>query len=139
MYYLTTEGAFDAAHFLKGYNGKCSNLHGHRWRVVVRIKSDSLIDNGQERDMIIDFGNIKKIVKEEVDYFDHSFIYEKDSLKESTLSALKEEDFLLREVDFRPTAERFAKYFYDKISSQNFDVAEVMVYETPNNCASYGM
>ena len=35
MYYLKTESSFDSAHFLKGYNGKCRNLHGHRWRVVV--------------------------------------------------------------------------------------------------------
>ena len=37
MYYLKTESSFDSAHFLKGYNGKCRNLHGHRWRVVVEI------------------------------------------------------------------------------------------------------
>ena len=38
MYYLKTEQSFDAAHFLKGYAGKCHNLHGHRWRVIVEIQ-----------------------------------------------------------------------------------------------------
>ena len=42
MYMLQTEQSFDAAHFLKGYKGKCSNIHGHRWRVVVSISSEKL-------------------------------------------------------------------------------------------------
>lgn len=42
MYYLKTENSFDSAHFLKGYDGKCRNLHGHRWRVVVEIAADQL-------------------------------------------------------------------------------------------------
>lgn len=42
MYYLKTESSFDSAHFLKGYAGKCRNLHGHRWRVVVEIAADQL-------------------------------------------------------------------------------------------------
>ena len=37
MYYLKTEAAFDSAHFLKDYQGKCKNLHGHRWRVIISI------------------------------------------------------------------------------------------------------
>ena len=47
MYYLKTESSFDSAHFLKGYDGKCRNLHGHRWRVVVEIAADQLKDEGQ--------------------------------------------------------------------------------------------
>lgn len=43
MYMLQSEASFDAAHFLKGYDGKCKNIHGHRWRIVVRISGDSLI------------------------------------------------------------------------------------------------
>ena len=42
MYILETEQSFDSAHFLSGYEGKCSNLHGHRWRVVARIAMDEL-------------------------------------------------------------------------------------------------
>ena len=139
MYYLTAEASFDGAHFLSGYEGKCSNLHGHRWRVLVKIKSETLIEDGQERGMITDFGNIKEILKKEVDFFDHSFIYETGSLKNTTLSALLSEDFLLREVPFRPTAENFSKYFFDKITAAGFTVSEVCVYETPNNCASYSL
>lgn len=49
MYYLTVENSFDSAHFLHGYEGKCSNLHGHRWRVVVDVACENLISEGQQR------------------------------------------------------------------------------------------
>lgn len=137
MYYLTAEAAFDGAHFLSGYEGKCSNLHGHRWRVVLKIKAEDLQKEGQQRGMVVDFSDVKNVLKTETDYFDHSFIYEKDTLKPATVAALKEENFLMRVVDFRPTAENFSKYFYDKFTGYGFKVAEVTVYETPNNCASY--
>lgn len=137
MYYLTAEAAFDGAHFLSGYEGKCSNLHGHRWRVVLKIKAEDLQKEGQQRGMVVDFSDVKNALKTETDYFDHSFIYEKDTLKPATVAALKEENFLMRVVDFRPTAENFSKYFYDKFTGYGFKVAEVTVYETPNNYASY--
>ena len=137
MYFLTAEASFDGAHFLSGYKGKCSNLHGHRWRVILKIKADELQESGQQRGMVVDFSDVKKALKEETDYFDHTFIYERDTLKVTTVDALNEEGFLMRIVDFRPTAENFSKYFYDKFAGYGFDVAEVTVYETPNNCASY--
>jgi 6-pyruvoyltetrahydropterin/6-carboxytetrahydropterin synthase len=139
MYFLTAEASFDGAHFLSGYEGKCSNLHGHRWRVILKIKADELQESGQQRGMVVDFSDVKKALKVETDYFDHTFIYERDTLKERTVDALNEEGFLMRIVDFRPTAENFSKYFYDKFAGYGFDVAEVTVYETPNNCASYSM
>lgn len=137
MYFLTAEASFDGAHFLLGYEGKCSNLHGHRWRVILKIKADELQESGQQRGMVVDFSDVKKALKVETDYFDHTFIYERDTLKVTTVDALNEEGFLMRIVDFRPTAENFSKYFYDKFAGYGFDVAEVTVYETPNNCASY--
>ena len=137
MYYLTAEASFDGAHFLAGYEGKCANLHGHRWRVILKIKTDSLENEGQQRGMVVDFGDVKAVLKKETDYFDHTFIYEEGSLKEATVAALKSENFLMRVVPFRPTAENFSKYFYEKFTGYGFNVAEVTVYETPNNCASY--
>ena len=137
MYYLTAEASFDGAHFLSGYEGKCSNLHGHRWRVILNIEAEELQAEGQQRGMVVDFGDVKSALKKETDYFDHTFIYEEGSLKETTVAALKDENFLMRVVPFRPTAENFSKYFYEKFTSYGFKVAEVTVYETPNNCASY--
>ena len=63
MYILKTEAAFDSAHFLHGYNGKCSNIHGHRWIIEVEICSEKLIEEGQTRGMIVDFGDLKRDLK----------------------------------------------------------------------------
>ena len=45
MYLIRSECSFDAAHFLKGYSGKCRNLHGHRWRVVAELKGECIRRN----------------------------------------------------------------------------------------------
>ena len=137
MYSLSTEQSFDAAHFLSGYVGNCKNIHGHRWRVVVEILTKELRQDSQQRGMCVDFSVLKKDLKEEVDGFDHAFVIEKGSLKESTISALRDEGFRLREVAFRPTAENLAKYFYEQMKNRNYEVAFVKVYETPKNCATY--
>ena len=129
MHILKCESSFDAAHFLTNYEGKCKNIHGHRWRIILSITGESL--NG----MVVDFNIIKKDLKELCDYFDHSFIVEKDSLKPELFNMLNEE-FLLRVVPFRTTAENFSKYFYDELSKK-YNVVEVEVYETPNNSARY--
>ena len=126
---LTTEASFDAAHFLTNYEGKCKNIHGHRWKIVLSIKGE------EKNGMVVDFGILKDDLKKECDYFDHTFIVEKDSLNKELFDLLSK-DFLLREVPFRTTAENFAKYFFDKLNSK-YEVYEVAVYETPNNCARY--
>ena len=63
---------------------------------------------------------------------------EDGTLKEKTVEALKEENFKMIFVDFRPTAESFAKYFYDRVKKIGYDVKLAKVYETPNNMAAYG-
>lgn len=137
MYYLKTEAAFDSAHFLKGYKGKCSNIHGHRWRVVVHIKSEKLHRDGQTKGMVEDFGDIKSALKELCDTLDHCFIFEQDSLMTETLGALKKEGFRLVEMPFRPTAENLARYIYEALEEQGFEMHMTEVYETPGNCAMY--
>ncbi|MGN1318791.1 MAG: 6-carboxytetrahydropterin synthase QueD [Lachnospirales bacterium] len=137
MYSLKTEHSFDSAHFLSGYNGKCANIHGHRWKVIIEVMSESVKDSGQIRGMIVDFSTLKSDLKKEVDFFDHSLIIEENTLKENTYNALIEEGFNIISVKFRPTAENFAKYFYDRFKSLGYNVKEAVVYETPNNCAAY--
>ena len=137
MYYIKTEAAFDSAHFLKGYKGKCSNLHGHRWRVVACVKAEELRSDEQTRGMVEDFGDIKGALKELCDDLDHCFIYEKGSLKSNTLEALQEEGFRIVEMEFRPTAENLAKYIFEYLAGKGFVMHEVEVYETPGNCAVY--
>ena len=112
MYYIRSESSFDSAHFLKGYAGKCSNLHGHRWRVVVELQAEELIGEGQMRGMVLDFGDLKKFLGGMCDKLDHCLIC-------------------------RPTAENFARYFYEETAAAGFPVHRVEVYETPTNYAAY--
>ena len=46
MFELKTSASFDSAHFLSGYQGKCSNLHGHRWKIEVTVGQETLQEEG---------------------------------------------------------------------------------------------
>ncbi len=137
MYILKTEHSFDSAHFLSGYHGKCSNIHGHRWKVEIEVMTDKLNSDEQLDGMYVDFGQLKSDLKELVDNLDHALIIQRGSLKNTTLAALLEEDFRIIEFDFRPTAENFSKYFYDEMNNKGYRVKMATVYETPTNSASY--
>lgn len=133
MFTVQTEQSFDAAHFLADYQGKCRNIHGHRWRVIIMVNKEDLEKDG----MVVDFSKLKEDLKREVDYFDHTLIIEKDSLKPATYQALVEEGFRIIQTDFRPTAENFSRFFYKQFKEMGYQVKSSVVYETPNNCAEY--
>lgn len=137
MYILKTNAAFDSAHFLSGYNGKCANLHGHHWVIEAEAGQEALQQSGEKRGMVIDFSDLKKAVRGLADAFDHALIYEQGSLKPATLAALRDEHFRLIEVPYRPTAENFAKAFFEALAAEDLPVLRVTVYETPDNCACY--
>ena len=137
MYTLQTEACFDSAHFLAGYEGKCSNIHGHRWTVVVEASSETLSEEGQTRGMVMDFSDMKRLLREETKKLDHSLIIEEGSLREKTLEALREENFRIVTFPFRPTAENLARYFFECMKKAGCPVRRVRVYETPKNVAGY--
>ena len=137
MYGLKTESAFDAAHFLSDYDGKCENLHGHRWRVIAWIEVDELQTSGQEKDMVVDFGDFKRALRSLAAQFDHMFIVEEGSLAPETIAALESETFKLLVVPWRTTSENFARHFFDELVEMGFPVTRVEVDETPNICAYY--
>ena len=137
MYGLKTEAAFDSAHFLTDYYGKCENLHGHRWRVEVTLEQDELQKEGTMRDMVLDFGVFKKEVRAIADSLDHTFLIEEGSLKPETIAALESEGFSLTILPFRTTAENLARYFFGKLEEAGLPIAEVEVDETPNNRSFY--
>ena len=137
MYGLKTESSFDAAHFLTDYDGKCENLHGHRWRVVAYIEQDRLQSDGQAKDMVVDFGDFIHALRALTEELDHMFIVEEGSLAPETVACLERETFKLFVVPFRTTSENLARYFYERLEKRGFPVSLVEVYETPLNCAYY--
>lgn len=137
MHALRTEASFDSAHFLTDYYGKCENLHGHRWRVVVTTAPQELQTSGTTRDMVLDFGVFKREVRAVADSLDHSFLVEGGSLAPTTVAALEAEGFSLTMLPFRTTAENLARWFAERLAERGLPVSEVACYETPNNCALY--
>ena len=137
MYILKTEASFDSAHFLNGYQGKCGNIHGHRWRIIAAICDDHLAECGNEKGMVVDFKDLKAALKNEADELDHAMIIEKNSLRPELFDMLCESGFKIISLDFTPTAENMSKYFYDRLKKRGYRVKEITVYETPNNCAVY--
>lgn len=138
MYTIETQTSFDSAHFLAGYQGKCGNIHGHRWTVKVIAKGESLEETQtQTRGMLMDFSQLKDALQKMGNALDHVLIMEHGTMAEDTLGCLKRDGFRMVEVDFRPTAENFARWFYDRLREQGFSLQSVVVYETPNNCAAY--
>jgi 6-pyruvoyltetrahydropterin/6-carboxytetrahydropterin synthase len=68
MYQISVEQHFDAAHFLRGYQGKCEALHGHRFRAVVKVKASRLNDIG----IACDFVDLKRYLGDILSRFDHT-------------------------------------------------------------------
>lgn len=137
MYGLKTEASFDSAHFLTDYYGKCENLHGHRWRMVVYLEQAELQGEGTMKDMVLDFGEFKRSVRALAEELDHTFLVEEGSLAASTVSALEAEGFSLTVLPFRTTAENLARYACERLQAKGLTVSQVDMYEAPNNCAIY--
>ena len=88
MYTLKTNASFDSAHFLAGYEGKCSNIHGHHWTVEIEVGSNSLEMGGNNRGMIVDFSKLKTDLKNIADALDHCLIVERWMCSKKSISRL---------------------------------------------------
>ncbi|MFH1297032.1 MAG: 6-carboxytetrahydropterin synthase [Bacteroidota bacterium] len=113
---ITKEFSFEAAHALKGYDGPCRNIHGHSYQLSVTV-TGSPITNHQspKRGMIMDFNELKHIMKREViDPMDHALILPSD-LDISELIKMGETFSKVIVVDYQPTSENLLIDFADKI------------------------
>ncbi len=108
---LRTEGTFDAAHHLVGYKGKCANVHGHTWKVIVWAEG-AQFKIGKDG-ILWDFTKLKKLLNE----LDHTDLNEHFAIE-------------------NPTAENLAYYFLGKLKEDDPDLDfKVRVYESPKSCA----
>jgi len=119
-YTIQIEGNFSSAHRLRDYHGNCENLHGHNWKVVVKIKSQQLDHSG----MLIDFGKAEKKLNTILKRFDHKYLNETPPFD-----------------DLNPTAENIAKHIFDVLSpefnNEEIYISEVTIWEDETSCASY--
>ena len=139
MFKVKSQIEFDMAHYLSGYNGKCSNLHGHRYKLIVSIKSETLHQEGQLRGMLDDFGNIKEKLKEIEDLFDHKLVIESNEEGLLIAEKLKElpNSFDVLLVPYRLTSEEMSRDIFHKLKAMGLDVCEVELFETPTNSCTY--
>lgn len=139
MFIIKSEIQFDMAHYLSGYIGKCSNIHGHRYRLIVKLAANTLQQNGQLRGMVDDFSNFKGVLKEIGDTFDHKLIIEKNQEGKELANKLSElpNDFDICFVSYRPTAEEMSRDIYNRLKAKGLPVFEVELFETPNNSCIY--
>lgn len=139
MFILKSEVQFDMAHYLSGYEGKCANIHGHRYKLIVKIASETLHQEGQLRGMVDDFGNIKKALKEIEDYFDHKLILEdnEDGRRVGESLASVPNAFKIVYLPYRTTAEEMSRHIFNMLKEKGLKVTEVELFETPTNSCIY--
>jgi 6-pyruvoyltetrahydropterin/6-carboxytetrahydropterin synthase len=139
MFTLKNEIQFDMAHYLRDYEGKCANIHGHRYRLIAKISSKELHAHGQLRGMVDDFSNIKKALKEVRDFFDHKLLLEDhaDSRKMAEQLVVMNHGFDLVFVPYRTTAEEMARHIYNMLKEKGLKVSEVELFETTTNSCIY--
>jgi len=70
MFQVSVEETFSAGHALRGYKGKCENVHGHNYRVRVTLEGPQLDSIG----LLVDFTRLKQIVREIMGRLDHQFV-----------------------------------------------------------------
>ncbi len=116
MYKLQVEADFSSAHNLRGYKGKCEELHGHNWKVELTVGSKDLDKTG----MVLDFKFLKASLNKILDKLDHKYLNEIDYFKE-----------------VNPTSENSAKYIYDSLKSEVSGLISITVWESDKARATY--
>lgn len=120
MFELMVETTFSAAHQLRGYKGKCEQVHGHNWKVQAHVVAERL----NEIDIAMDFHDIKKLLNEVIEPLDHSFLND-----------------IFPFTEKNPSSENMAKWIYDslnkKLPNEHIQVSAVTVWESDTASATY--
>src|SRR3954467_15788442 len=115
------ERNFSSAHQLRGYRGKCENLHGHNYRIEIYARGAELNNIG----LLVDFVELKAAADEVVNFLDHKNINELPPFDE----------------ELNPSAENLARYILERVARQVGDervqIYKVRCFETPTSVATY--
>jgi 6-pyruvoyltetrahydropterin/6-carboxytetrahydropterin synthase len=121
MFEVSVEETFAAGHALRHYKGKCENVHGHNYKLLVTLEGPELDSTG----LLVDFVDLKKLIRKKIEALDHQFIND-----------IPPFDVL------NPSAENMAKYFFEEISAglkteNTVRVREIKLWETDTSSATY--
>jgi 6-pyruvoyltetrahydropterin/6-carboxytetrahydropterin synthase len=114
---ITKQFSFETGHALYGYDGKCKNVHGHSYKLSVTVIGSPIIDRSNAKfGMVIDFSDLKKIVKEEiVDQFDHASVFNETTPHIELANELKSRGHHVILVNYQPTSENMVTDFAERI------------------------
>ncbi|MCD8431962.1 6-carboxytetrahydropterin synthase [Tenacibaculum finnmarkense genomovar ulcerans] len=139
---ITKQFTFETGHALYGYDGKCKNVHGHSYKLYVTVTGQPITDSTNVKfGMVIDFGDLKKIVKEEiVDIFDHATVFNQNTPHIELAKELKDRGHHVILVDYQPTSEMMAIDFAKKIKDRlpkNIKLHAIKLQETDSSFAEW--
>ncbi|WP_179353156.1 6-pyruvoyl trahydropterin synthase family protein [Winogradskyella vidalii] len=139
---ITKQFSFETGHALYGYDGKCKNVHGHSYNLHVTVIGTPISDtNNVKYGMVIDFGDLKKIVKEDiVDVFDHATVFNKNTPHVELARELEARDHNVLLVDYQPTSEMMVIDFAEKIKKRlpnNIELHSLRLSETASSFAEW--
>ena len=139
---ITKQFSFETGHALYGYDGKCKNVHGHSYKLSVTVIGTPILDNSNVKfGMVIDFTDLKAIVKEEiVDVFDHATVFNKNTPHVELAKELSSRGHHVILVDYQPTSENmvvdFAKKIQDRLP-QDIQLHSLKLQETESSFAEW--
>lgn len=139
---ITKQFSFETGHALYGYDGKCKNVHGHSYKLSVTVIGQPIEESGNVKfGMVIDFTDLKKIVREEiVDHFDHATVFNGNTPHVELAEELKNRGHHVILVGYQPTSENMVIDFSQKIKSrlpQNIKLHSLRLQETDTSYAEW--
>lgn len=139
---ITKQFSFETGHALYGYDGKCRNVHGHSYKLGVTVIGTPITDTNHVKfGMVIDFGDLKRIVKSEiVDKFDHATVFNKNTPHVELAEELKKRGHHVILVDYQPTSENMVIDFAEKITKHlpgHIELHSLKLQETESSFAEW--
>ncbi|WP_108867666.1 6-pyruvoyl trahydropterin synthase family protein [Aquimarina aquimarini] len=139
---ITKQFSFETGHALYGYDGKCKNVHGHSYKLSVTVIGTPITDTSHVKlGMVIDFGDLKKIVKEDIeDVFDHATVFNKNTPHLELAKILQDRGHNVILVDYQPTSENMIIDFAKKIKAklpENIKLHSLKLKETETSYAEW--
>ena len=139
---ITKQFSFETGHALYGYDGKCKNVHGHSYKLSVTVIGTPILDNTNVKfGMVIDFTDLKTIVREEiVDNFDHATVFNKNTPHVELAKELSNRGHHVILVDYQPTSENMVVDFAQKIQNRlpkNIQLHSLKLQETESSFAEW--
>lgn len=139
---ITKQFSFETGHALYGYDGKCKNVHGHSYKFYVTVIGTPISDTTNVKfGMVIDFSDLKKIVKSEiVDVFDHATVFNKNTPHVELAKELEDRGHNILLVNYQPTSEMMVIDFSEKIIKylpENIQLHSLKLQETESSFAEW--